>query len=132
MPTATGCCTASTAARSRSAASTATARPPPTRRCAPRDRRPRAPRCGRGGPAARAAVADRERGTDLSMGITPSGRHRFAWRGGRLYQRSMLDAGREWEVVQVKDSITPGDPHYNERSRLAKTLQRDGATWGLL
>jgi hypothetical protein len=82
--------------------------------------------------AGRAGAADRGRGTDLSLGITPSGRRRFAWRGGRLYQRSMLDAGREWEVVQVKDSITPGDPHYNERSRLAKTLQRDGATWGFL
>jgi len=79
-----------------------------------------------------AGAADRPRGTDLSLGITPSGRRRFAWRGGRLYQRSMLDAGREWEVVQVKDSITPGDPHYNERSRLAKTLQRDGTTWGFL
>ena len=77
-------------------------------------------------------VVDLRRGTDLSMGITPSGRRRFTWRGGRLYQRSMLDAGREWEVVQVKDSITPGDPHYNERSRLAKTVQRDGATWGFL
>ena len=77
-------------------------------------------------------AADPGRGTDLSLGITPSGRRRFTWRGGRLYQRSMLDAGREWEVVQVKDSITPGDPHYNERSRLAKTVQRDGATWGFL
>jgi hypothetical protein len=82
--------------------------------------------------ATAAGAADRPGGTDLSLGITPSGRRRFAWRGGRLYQRSMLDAGREWEVVQVKDSITPGDPHYNERSRLAKTLQRDGATWGYL
>jgi hypothetical protein len=82
--------------------------------------------------AGAAGAGDRPRGTDLSLGITPSGRRRFAWRGGRLYQRSMLDAAREWEVVQVKDSITPGDPHYNERSRLAKTLQRDGATWGFL
>jgi hypothetical protein len=72
------------------------------------------------------------RGTDLALGITPWGRRRFAWRGGRLYQRSMLDAGREWEVVQVKDSITPGAPHYNQRSRLAKTLQQDGATWGFV
>jgi len=82
--------------------------------------------------AAAAGAASAASGTDLSLGITPGGRHRFVWRGGRLYQRSMLDPGREWEVVQVKDSITPGDPHYNERSRLAKTLQRDGATWGFL
>ncbi|HVT19422.1 MAG TPA: hypothetical protein VHQ90_24995 [Thermoanaerobaculia bacterium] len=71
-------------------------------------------------------------GTDLALGLTPSGRRRFVWRAGRLLQRSMLDPGREWEVVQVKDSITPGNPHYSERSRLAKTLQRDGATWGFV
>jgi len=71
-------------------------------------------------------------GTDLSLGITPSGRRQFVWRGGRLYQRSMLDGDREWEVVQVKDSITPGNVHYSERSRLAKTLQRDGASWGFV
>jgi hypothetical protein len=84
------------------------------------------------GPAAPAAAPGVAGGSDLSLGITPSGRRRFVWRGGRLYQRSMLDGGREWEVVQVKDSITPGDPHYSERSRLAKTMQRDGATWGFV
>jgi hypothetical protein len=95
---------------------------------------PAAPSAAAAGTASTAAAgpASAAAGTDLSLGITPSGRHRFVWRGGRLYQRSMLDAGREWEVVQVKDSITPGDPHYSERSRLAKTLQRDGATWGYL
>jgi len=36
----------------------------------------------------------------------------------------------QWEVVQVKDTITPGHPRYNERSRYAKTIQRDGTTWG--
>jgi len=69
-------------------------------------------------------------GTDLSLGTTPAGRRRFVWRDGRLWQRSMLDAGKEWEVVQVLDSITPGNPHYNEKSRLAKTLRKDGTTWG--
>ena len=38
----------------------------------------------------------------------------------------MLDPSLEWEVVQVKDSVTPGNPHYNEKSRLAKTLLRPG------
>jgi hypothetical protein len=71
-------------------------------------------------------------GTDLSLGATPSGRRRFVWRDSRLYQRSMLDPEREWEVVQVKDSVTPGNAHYNELSRLAKTLQRNGATWGYM
>ena len=42
----------------------------------------------------------------------------------------MLNRGMQWEVIQVKDSITPGNPHYNERSAYAKTIQRDGATWG--
>jgi len=32
--------------------------------------------------------------------------------------------------VQVIDSITPGNPHYSEASRLAKTLLKDGTTWG--
>jgi len=42
----------------------------------------------------------------------------------------MLEAGKEWEVVQVLDTITPGNPHYSEKSRWAKTLQKDGKTWG--
>ena len=28
------------------------------------------------------------------------------------------------------DTITPGNPHYSEASRLAKTLLKDGTTWG--
>ncbi len=69
-------------------------------------------------------------GNDLLLGTTPSGRQRFVWREGKLFQRSMVDKDLEWEVVQVLDSITPGNPHYNEKSRLAKTIQRDGKTWG--
>ena len=42
----------------------------------------------------------------------------------------MLDAAKEWEVTQVLDTITPGASHYSEQSRLAKTIQRDGKTWG--
>ncbi len=38
--------------------------------------------------------------------------------------------GTEWEVVQVLDTITPGNEHYSEKSRLAKTMQKDGVTWG--
>jgi hypothetical protein len=69
-------------------------------------------------------------GTDLRLGTTPFGRRRFAWVNGVLYQRSMVNPDLQWEVVQVKDSITPGNAHYNERSRYAKTIQRDGTTWG--
>jgi hypothetical protein len=69
-------------------------------------------------------------GTDLRLGTTPFGQRRFAWINGRLFQRSMLNPGMQWEVIQVKDSITPGNAHYNERSAYAKTIQRDGSTWG--
>ena len=62
-------------------------------------------------------------GTDLRMGTTPFGRRRFAWINGRLMQRSMLSPDVEWEVIQVKDSITPGNAHYNERSAYAKTIK---------
>ncbi|HUP46352.1 MAG TPA: hypothetical protein VM779_12660 [Thermoanaerobaculia bacterium] len=69
-------------------------------------------------------------GTDLRLGTTPSGRRRFAWSGGKLWQRSMVNPALQWEVVQVKDTITSGHQRYNERSHYAKTIQRGGASWG--
>jgi|CZKS01.1.fsa_nt_gi hypothetical protein len=70
-------------------------------------------------------------GTDLALLRTPWRQRRFYWQDGRLYQRSMVEQNREpWEVVQVLDTITPGNPHYSEKSRLAKTIQKDGKTWG--
>jgi hypothetical protein len=70
-------------------------------------------------------------GTDLALLRTPWRQRRFYWQEGKLYQRSMVDKDRApWEVVQVVDTITPGNPHYNEKSRLAKTIQKDGTTWG--
>ena len=69
-------------------------------------------------------------GTDLARLRTPWGTRRFYWDGGKLFQRSMLEQNQQWEVVQVLDSITPGNPHYIEKSRLAKTIQKDGLTWG--
>jgi len=71
-------------------------------------------------------------GTDLSLLRTTSGQRRFYQENGKIYQRSNLDPSRAWEVVQVIDSITPGNPHYSEASRLAKTLLKDGTTWGSL
>ena len=71
-----------------------------------------------------------EQGTNLAGLRTPWRERRFYWKDGRLYQRSMLDEHTEWEVVQVVDTITPGNEHYSEKSRLAKTIQRDGKTWG--
>jgi hypothetical protein len=76
------------------------------------------------GPAAPAG------GTHLETLRTPSRQRRFEWRDGKLIQRSMMDPNLEWEVVQTLDSITPGNPHYNEKSRVAKTIRTDGATWG--
>jgi len=61
---------------------------------------------------------------------TPWKQARFYWEDGKLYQRSNVVEGRKWEVVQVLDSITPGNAHYSEKSRLAKTLLKDGVTWG--
>ena len=76
------------------------------------------------GPAAPAA------GTNLAGLRTPWQERRFYWKNDRLYQRSMLDKEKEWEVVQVRDTITAGNAHYSEKSRLAKTIQQDGKTWG--
>jgi hypothetical protein len=56
-------------------------------------------------------------GTDLRLGTTPFGQRRFLWFNGKLLQRSMVNPGMEWEVVQVKDTITPGHARYNEKSR---------------
>ena len=61
---------------------------------------------------------------------TPWKMARFYWREGKLWQRSNVDEHLEWEVVQTIDTITPGNEHYSEKSRLAKTLQTDGVTWG--
>jgi hypothetical protein len=71
-----------------------------------------------------------EQGTNLAALRTPWRERRFYWKDGRLYQRSMLDDHREWEIVQVVDTITPGNKHYSEKSRLAKTIQQDGVSWG--
>jgi hypothetical protein len=76
------------------------------------------------GPAARPG------GADLAALRTPWGQRRFQWRENKLYQRSMITKEVEWEVAQVLDTITPGNSRYNEKSRLAKTIQHDGTTWG--
>ena len=71
-------------------------------------------------------------GHDLLGGVTPWGERRFEWVGDALIQRSMLRQDLKWEVSQVLDSIDPASPHYNAKARLAKTMQRDGSTWGAL
>ncbi len=69
-------------------------------------------------------------GTNLQLLRTPWGERQFYSKDDRFFQRSMVEQGKEWEVVQVKDSVTPGNPNYNEKARFAKTIQKDGTTWG--
>ncbi|HSE95037.1 MAG TPA: hypothetical protein VLD61_04050, partial [Methylomirabilota bacterium] len=76
------------------------------------------------------AYAAPEGGTDLGALQTPFGQRRFSRAGDVITQRSMVEQGKQWEVPQTIDSITPGHPRYNERSRLAKTMRKDGSTWG--
>ena len=71
-------------------------------------------------------------GTDLSTIRNPDGRLRFTWRDGQLVQRSAVEPSREWVVSLVKDSVTPGNPRYNERAARAKLMARDPTSqhWG--
>lgn len=66
---------------------------------------------------------------DLGQTSTPWG-PRFQREGTRLFQSSMLQPERRWEIPQTVDTIDPKSRHYNAKSRYAKTLRRDGRTWG--
>ncbi len=66
---------------------------------------------------------------DLAQGSTPWG-PRFEWRGRKLVQHSMMSQEMEWEIPQTRDTIDPTSSIYNAKSRYAKTVQRDGKTWG--
>jgi hypothetical protein len=69
------------------------------------------------GPAAPEAVTPGgERGRHLDKLRTPWGLQRFEWRGDRLMQRSMSVESQEWEIVQTVDTVTPGNPHFSEKS----------------
>lgn len=72
------------------------------------------------GPAAPAG------GRRLDALRTPWGLRRFEWRGEKLYQRSTVEAEKEWEVVQVLDTVTPGAPHFSLKSFRAKLMSKDG------
>jgi len=80
------------------------------------------------GPAARPG------GMDMTLLRTQDGRKRFEWRDGKLYQRSAMYADLEWEMSLVKDTVTPGNAHYNEKAARAKLMHagasgQDGK-WG--
>ena len=55
---------------------------------------------------------------------------RFVWEGTKLYQQSVMSPDTRWEVPQTIDTIDPLSSHYNPKSAYAKTLMRDGKTWG--
>ena len=70
-------------------------------------------------------------GTDLSSLRTADGRARFEWRGGKLYQRSAVYPGLEWEVTLVKDTVDPANPKYNPRAARAKLMSKGASMrWG--
>jgi hypothetical protein len=68
-------------------------------------------------------------GIDLRASNTPWG-PRFFWQDTRLFQRSTMSPDIVWEVPQTRDTIDPGSKHYNAKSAYAKTLRRDGQSWG--
>ena len=65
----------------------------------------------------------------LNTSNTPFG-PRFVWEGNKLWQQSSVSPDIRWEIPQTIDTIDPLSPHYNPKSAYAKTLQRDGKTWG--
>src|SRR5579885_3230231 len=82
------------------------------------------------GPAAPDAPrAGEPRGRYLEALRTPFGLRRFEWRGDKLFQRSMTEENVEWEVVQTKDTITPGNVHFSLKSLRAKLMKKDGAAF---
>lgn len=66
-------------------------------------------------------------GRKLEALRTPWGMRRFEWRGDTLIQRSMSEQGKEWEVVQTRDTVTTGNVHFNAKSYRAKLMGKDGA-----
>jgi hypothetical protein len=67
-----------------------------------------------------------EGGRHLDALRTPWGLRRFEWRGEKAIQRSMSEEGKEWEIVQTVDTITPGNVHFSAKSMRAKLMNKDG------
>ncbi|MCX6894738.1 MAG: hypothetical protein NTZ16_04395 [Verrucomicrobia bacterium] len=66
---------------------------------------------------------------DLNKSSTSWG-VKFYWEGNKLFQRSTMSPDVIWEVPQTMDTVDPKSSHYNAKSAYAKTLRRDGKTWG--
>ncbi len=83
------------------------------------------------GPAGATTPPDRRamRPVDLMTTIT-AWKPRFEWEGDKLFQNSTLSPDIRWEIPQTIDVVDPTSSHYNAKARYAKTLQRDGVTWG--
>jgi hypothetical protein len=86
------------------------------------------------GPASYTSGKD---GRTLETLRTPTGRRRFEREGNKIFQNGMVpdkDGNySRWEVVQVQDTITPGNEHYNLKAHLAKTVRMDAKgnmVWG--
>ncbi len=85
------------------------------------------------GPAAPDAGRPGEpRGRRLEALRTPWGLRRFEWRDDKLFQRSMMDEHTEWEIVQTRDTVTPGNTHFSLKSYRAKLMSKDGQTFAQL
>jgi hypothetical protein len=57
----------------------------------------------------------------------------IALKAGDIVQNSIVVPGRWWRVKQTSDTINPNAPHaedYSVKSRYAKTMRTDNATWG--
>ncbi|WP_426166981.1 multiheme c-type cytochrome [Sandarakinorhabdus sp. DWP1-3-1] len=73
-------------------------------------------------------VNARPGGTDLTLIRNPDGRPRFEWvtQNGRevLLQRSASDPKLEWRIHLTRDSVTRGNPDFNEKAARAKLISR--------
>jgi hypothetical protein len=65
-------------------------------------------------------------GRQLEALRTPWRQRRFEWRGDKLIQRSMSDEHKEWDVVQTRDTVTPGNVHFSPKSYRAKLMSKSG------
>lgn len=76
------------------------------------------------------AAAEGDRG-DMRKLLLPDKTPRFDTETpGKIIQYSVTQNDVAWVIPQVVDSITPGNAAYNPRAALAKTIQKDGKTWG--
>ncbi len=70
-------------------------------------------------------------GRDLALKRLSDGRPRFEWRDNKLFQRSSVWPGLEWEMSLVKDSVDPSSPQYNAKAARAKLMSKDlSMKWG--